>query len=121
MVKQYDSVFELPSFECDFSLDIDECVLLLDQCEQVCGNIDGAYTCECNEGYEISDSNYYACQGMVASDVSIHTRCPSTCIKNSQILMNVNPDLIHVSISALTAMVPSLVTVGQDTQSQQIN
>ena len=47
-------------------IDVDECALLLDECEQVCVNLGGSYTCACNEGYEISNSNIYTCQGMVS-------------------------------------------------------
>ena len=50
-------------YSCFPLLDIDECSLQLDECEQVCINLDGSHTCECNEGYAIVSNRYYACEG----------------------------------------------------------
>lgn len=44
-------------------LDIDECTLELDSCEQICINLDGSYTCECNEGYDVSRT--FMCEGII--------------------------------------------------------
>ena len=46
--------------------DIDECALEMDQCEQVCVNLNGSYSCECNEGYEVVSGRYYACEGKLS-------------------------------------------------------
>ena len=45
--------------------DIDECALELDQCEQICVNLNGSYTCECSDGYQTVTGRYYACEGVL--------------------------------------------------------
>ena len=44
-----------------FKIDIDECID--SECEHVCNNTDGSYTCSCNSGYSL-DSNGRNCSGM---------------------------------------------------------
>ena len=44
-------------------LDIDECALEINNCEQLCVNLNGSYSCECSEGYEVSRSRSYVCKG----------------------------------------------------------
>lgn len=34
-------------------LDIDECTEETDDCDQVCSNTEGSYTCDCNNGYKL--------------------------------------------------------------------
>ena len=43
-------------------LEINECALELDRCEQICINLNGSYTCECHEGYDIS--RIFMCEGI---------------------------------------------------------
>ena len=40
--------------------DIDECLAGTDNCNQVCTNTDGSFTCSCNDGYELQ-SNGHSC------------------------------------------------------------
>ena len=42
-------------------LDIDECILNKDSCEQDCSNTIGSYSCSCESGYELS--NGFHCEG----------------------------------------------------------
>eukprot|EP00494_Astrolonche_serrata_P026582 UN26844 len=44
-----------PSGESPFTcVDIDECELEIDICDQNCSNTDGHYDCSCDDGYEVS-------------------------------------------------------------------
>ena len=40
--------------------DIDECLAGTDNCNQVCTNTDGSFTCSCHDGYELQ-SNGHSC------------------------------------------------------------
>ena len=62
MVRKY-VMYQSYYCSCFPLLDIDECSLQLDECEQVCVNLDGSYTCECYEGYAIVSNRYYTCEG----------------------------------------------------------
>ncbi|CAH1257139.1 PKDREJ [Branchiostoma lanceolatum] len=44
----------------------DECSLGTDNCEQICNNTAGSFTCSCNEGYRLS-SNGWDCIGILTS------------------------------------------------------
>ena len=44
-------------------IDIDECSLSTDRCDQSCQNTVGSYTCSCNAGYTL-DGNGQTCDGM---------------------------------------------------------
>ena len=47
------------------SVDINECASdAANNCQQVCHNSEGSYTCECNSGYELEE-NGYTCEGTV--------------------------------------------------------
>ena len=46
-----------------FVLDIDECRLGIDNCEQVCRDTDGSYVCECFSGYNLNNDGR-TCDGM---------------------------------------------------------
>ena len=46
-----------------FCLDIDECTAGTHDCDQVCTNTDGSFTCSCNSGYTL-DSNGRRCNGV---------------------------------------------------------
>ena len=37
--------------------DIDECREGTDVCQQLCGNNDGSYTCQCQTGYTLNDDS----------------------------------------------------------------
>ena len=45
--------------------DVDECSLGMNQCQQMCVNLNGSYSCECNEGYAVVPGRYYACEGNI--------------------------------------------------------
>ena len=44
------------------SLDVDECALNMDDCDQLCVNDLGSYHCECYNGY-FRDNNTSSCVG----------------------------------------------------------
>ena len=44
-------------------LDIDECRLGVDNCEQACRDTDGSYACECFSGYNLNNDGR-TCNGM---------------------------------------------------------
>ena len=47
-----------------FPLDIDECAnATLNNCQQVCVNSEGAYTCDCSVGYSLTNSTH--CEGIL--------------------------------------------------------
>ena len=52
--------FSLPSC---FLLDIDECRLGIDDCEQLCQDTDGSYICDCSLGYNLNVDGR-TCTGM---------------------------------------------------------
>lgn len=55
-------------------VDVDECTLETDQCEQNCINTVGSYTCSCNVGYFLS-SNGFNCTSKLPyyyCEVAIH-------------------------------------------------
>ena len=43
-------------------LDIDECSLQVDECDQDCNNTAGSYTCNCDGGYVLNDDGFH-CDG----------------------------------------------------------
>ena len=43
-------------------IDIDECSLGTDHCEQICTNNVGSYTCSCKSGFELSSDGLH-CSG----------------------------------------------------------
>ena len=45
------------------SLDINECDLATDNCEHICINNNGSYTCECKSGFELSSDGIH-CSGI---------------------------------------------------------
>ena len=45
-----------------FLLELNECTLNTDLCEQVCNNTAGSYQCSCYTGYHL-ESNSYNCSG----------------------------------------------------------
>ncbi|XP_035672972.1 polycystic kidney disease and receptor for egg jelly-related protein-like [Branchiostoma floridae] len=47
-------------------IDIDECNVGTHNCEQICNNNPGSFTCSCNEGYRLS-SNGWDCVGILTS------------------------------------------------------
>lgn len=44
-------------------VDINECSTRVDQCEQLCENTDGSYTCACRTGFRLK-SDGLQCEGM---------------------------------------------------------
>ena len=44
-------------------IDIDECSDETDNCTQICNNVDGGFTCDCNTGFEL-DVDGATCNGM---------------------------------------------------------
>ena len=54
-------------YTCHFSYickDIDECISNNGNCEQLCNNFNGSYSCSCNSGYQL-DQNQRNCTGIV--------------------------------------------------------
>ena len=49
-------------------IDIDECTLQTDNCEQICHNTVGSYTCSCNTGYTESSDGIH-CTGTICTDI----------------------------------------------------
>ena len=47
----------------DLFVDIDECLLSIDDCEQTCENTDGSYVCHCGEGYMLNEDGR-TCKGI---------------------------------------------------------
>ena len=45
-----------------FITERDECDLDTDNCDQVCTNTDGSYTCSCNSGFTL-DADGHSCTG----------------------------------------------------------
>ena len=54
-----------------FLIDIDECDLNTDNCDQVCLNNVGSFSCDCGFGYEL-DGDGTTCNGMVSDDISVY-------------------------------------------------
>ena len=50
-------------------LDIDECEIGTDGCEQVCINIPGTFYCNCSEGYLLNDDGF-SCEGEIIVEES---------------------------------------------------
>ncbi|XP_064613167.1 fibrillin-2-like [Liolophura sinensis] len=40
--------------QCD---DVDECMLDQDDCDQLCVNVNGTFTCDCRDGFQLTDDN----------------------------------------------------------------
>ena len=57
-----------------FHIDIDECSAETDDCDQICTNTAGSYTCSCNSGY-ISGDGGRTCNGVLAWYVGELTLC----------------------------------------------
>jgi len=47
-----------------YTLDIDNCMTNNGGCEQVCINTEGAYACECRQGYTLT-TDLHTCQGRI--------------------------------------------------------
>ena len=45
-------------------LDIDECSINNEGCDQVCTNTNGSYMCSCNDGYMLNDDGL-TCDGII--------------------------------------------------------
>ena len=54
--------------------DVDECQLEIYDCQQVCTNNDGSFTCSCRAGYELA-ADGITCNGIISNngqDNNIH-------------------------------------------------
>ena len=47
-----------------YNLDADECQLGLSDCEHICSNTEGSYTCSCRPGYDLA-LNMRSCEGNI--------------------------------------------------------
>ncbi len=47
------------------SLDVDECAMETDNCDQICNNIFGGFTCSCYLGCQPNVDNNNLCTGMI--------------------------------------------------------
>ena len=45
--------------------DIDECMVIINLCQQLCINTDGGYFCACNDGYQLIEGTNQ-CEGTFA-------------------------------------------------------
>ena len=52
----------MPVVKCILCLDVDECLLNMHDCDQLCVNDLGSYHCECHTGY-YRDDNSSSCVG----------------------------------------------------------
>lgn len=51
-------------------MDVNECLIDLNRCQQVCMNTDGSFRCECESGFRLnSDQN--TCAGMKADTIEV--------------------------------------------------
>lgn len=50
------------------SSDIDECVEETDNCEQICTNTAGRFSCSCHTGYRLM-TNQHGCEGVMFSPI----------------------------------------------------
>ena len=48
---------------CQCTVDVDECSLRMNDCEQLCVNTNGSYECDCDSGYNLSDGRN--CEGII--------------------------------------------------------
>ncbi|XP_072266268.1 uncharacterized protein [Pyxicephalus adspersus] len=64
--------------------DINECYLNTSNCQQICNNYVGGYTCSCNEGYTVDALNSSLCEDINECAMNI-TMCPnqSQCINTN--------------------------------------
>ena len=51
-------------------LDIDECEIGTDGCEQICINTPGTFYCNCSEGYLLNDDGF-SCEGEIKVEDSL--------------------------------------------------
>ena len=63
------------TFNCTFS-DINECLEGSDNCDQVCSNTDGSYTCSCNPGFTL-DSNRRTCTAVEPTESTVEPTEPT--------------------------------------------
>ena len=72
LLKQYINY----SYEGVVCLDINECLLGTDHCEEGCRNIPGSYYCTCGKGYALS-TDKHTCQSQLAVEKlnRIHMNC----------------------------------------------
>ena len=60
------------------SLDIDECDLNTDGCEQGCVNTNGSFMCNCTDGYELNGDGF-SCDGKSIDTIDYVTNCDALC------------------------------------------
>lgn len=87
------------------SLDIDECNINVDGCDQNCHNTNGSYYCSCNSGYRLNIDNL-TCDGMYI-ELSLNDFCHFT----NQISMNVQKECQVVNITVATALAITVAVV----------
>lgn len=70
-----------------FRLDIDECHVKNGGCQGICHNLEGSFRCTCEEGYTISTTDSYACDGMLIINIqyklSLHSKYNTIFLCNS--------------------------------------
>ena len=47
--------------------DINECLLNMDNCSQVCTNTEGGFTCSCRDGYTLGEDGT-SCEGVFSAE-----------------------------------------------------
>ena len=92
--------------------DIDECSEGTHNCDQVCTNTEGSFTCSCNSGYTLL-SNGRSCIGMYRSSLYDIVNIPSIL----QMLMNVLLTMEGVNMYVLTVLALMSADVEVDSNS----
>ena len=108
-------------YMCVYVSDINECVENRDNCEQLCNNRAGDFTCSCRSGYQL-DSDGHSCTGKYCVGLwELSCSCaPLLRDLLLQILMSVSQGPLVVSRSVTTQMAASSAAVGVDTPLTQI-
>ena len=83
-----------------YSSDIDECLVGISGCTQICKNTSGGFTCSCNTGYELSSDN-------------------KTCIRKLSILNSRTH--VTILITSLQLLILVLQMVGEDLANKSVS
>ena len=65
MIILNETIVLLPVFTFSLFIDINECEVNTDSCEQLCVNTDGSFECLCEPGFRQRPDNFSACDGKV--------------------------------------------------------
>ena len=69
---------------CDIVLsDVDECEIGTNNCDQICSNTDGSFTCSCEDGFRLSVDGH-SCVGMCRLQHIMSSDNDDCCLSNRQ-------------------------------------